>query len=76
MKRISALLFVFAFIMSIPCFATAEFKKTKIAVLDFQLQGGGHDTKDMGSIVAEWLITAFVQEGRFEVIERRMLEKF
>jgi TolB-like protein len=29
----------------------------------------------MGKIVAEWLITALVKEGRFDVIERRMLEK-
>ena len=55
--------------------ASAEFKKTKIAVLDFQLQGGNHDSQDMGKIVAEWLITALVKEGRFDVIERRLLEK-
>ncbi len=54
--------------------AGAEFKKTKIAVLDFQLQGGKQDN-DMGKIVAEWLITALVKEGRFDVIERRLLEK-
>src|SRR5512146_2108171 len=54
--------------------ASAEFKKTKIAVLDFQLQGGRQDN-DMGKIVAEWLITALVKEGRFDVIERRLLEK-
>ena len=29
----------------------------------------------MGKIVAEWLITALVKEGRFDVIERRLLEK-
>jgi TolB-like protein len=61
--------------MSIAVPAVAEFKKTKIAVLDFQLQGKGFDTADMGKIVAEWLITALVKEGRFEVIERRLLEK-
>lgn len=27
----------------------------------------------MGKIVSEWLITAFVREGRFEVIERKLL---
>jgi TolB-like protein len=54
--------------------AAAEFKRTKIAVLDFQLQGGRQDN-DMGKIVAEWLITALVKEGRFDVIERRLLEK-
>jgi TolB-like protein/TolA-binding protein len=53
----------------------ADFKRTKIAVLDFQLQGMRQDSSDMGKIVAEWLITALVKEGRFDVIERRLLEK-
>jgi TolB-like protein len=52
-----------------------DFKKTRIAVLDFQIQGTGFETEDMGKIVAEWMITALVQEGRFDVIERRLLEK-
>jgi len=55
--------------------ASAEFKKIKIAVLDFQLQGEGYETSDMGKIVAEWLITALVKEGRFNVIERMLLKK-
>ena len=58
-----------------PICAFAEFSKTKIAVLDFQLQGENFDNKDMGTIVAEWFITAMVREGRFDVVERRMLEK-
>jgi len=53
--------------------AIADFQKTKIAVLDFRLQGNDFATDDMGKIVAEWLITAFVREGRFEVIERKLL---
>ncbi|MBU3949204.1 MAG: CsgG/HfaB family protein [Proteobacteria bacterium] len=53
----------------------ADFRKTKIAVLDFQLQGEGFETKDMGVIVAEWFITALVKAGRFEVIERGLLKK-
>ncbi len=59
----------------LPAAAHAEFKRTKIAVLDFQIQGGKNDNPDMGKIVAEWFITALVQEGRFDVIERRLLEK-
>ena len=55
--------------------AQAEFKKAKIAVLDFQMQGEEGETKDMGKIVAEWLITGLVETGRFDVIERRLLEK-
>jgi len=69
---ILAALFVLALL---PSAARAEFKKTKIAVLDFQIQGGRNDNPDMGKIVAEWFITALVQEGRFDVIERRLLEK-
>ncbi len=56
--------------------AHANFKKTKIAVLDFQMQGDqSASSKDMGKIVAEWLITGLVETGRFDVIERRLLEK-
>jgi TolB-like protein len=55
--------------------ASAEFKKTKIAVLDFQMQGERFASQDMGKIVAEWLITGLVETGRFDVIERRLLEK-
>ena len=55
--------------------AAADFKKNKIAVLDFQMQGKHYQDNDMGAIVAEWLITALVKEGRFDVIERRLLQK-
>ncbi len=58
-----------------PTAARADFKKTKIAVLDFQMQGEGYETKDMGAIVAEWFITALVKTGRFDVIERALLKK-
>ncbi len=54
---------------------SSDFKKTKIAVLDFQLQGEGFETQDMGVIVAEWFITALVKAGRFDVIERGLLKK-
>ncbi len=58
-----------------PLTAQADFEKTKIAVLDFQLQGQGYETEDMGAIVAEWFITALVKAGRFDVVERAMLKK-
>ncbi len=51
----------------------ADYQKIKIAVLPFNLQGENFETDDMGMIVAEWLITAFVKEGRFEVVERKLL---
>ncbi len=75
MKRLIALLLVLVFSTFMPCKAGADFRKTKIAVLDFKLQGHGYETEDMGVIVAEWFITAFVKEGRFEVVERGLLKK-
>lgn len=76
MKRllILPLVFILAF-TTLTGTASAQYKKAKIAVLDFQLQGEGYETQDMGKIVSEWLITAFVKDGRFDVVERRLLEK-
>lgn len=75
MRRCAALFFVLAFLATVPYAAKAEFKRTKIAVLDFELKGSGFETEDMGGIVAEWFITAFVKDGRFDVIERGLLKK-
>ncbi len=75
MRCWTRLLYLLAIALLIPVCASADFKKTKIAVLDFQLQGEEFTNKDMGTIVAEWFITAMVREGRFDVVERRMLEK-
>lgn len=70
---------IFIFIMAAFAFApqdaAAEFKKTKIAVLDFQLQGEGFETQDLGKMVAEWIVTGLVQSGRFNVVERSLLQK-
>lgn len=54
--------------------ASAEYRKTKIAVLDFQ-QNGIFQTPDVGKIVAEWFTTALVETGRFDIIERRLLQQ-
>jgi len=75
LKKLSVLAILSVCAAMAPVSASAEFKKTKIAVLDFQQQGVRSDSDDMGKIVAEWLITALVKEGRFDVIERRLLEK-
>ena len=53
---------------------SAEFKKTKVAIVDFQ-ENGTFDVKDVGKIVAEWFTTALVNTGRFDVIERRLLQQ-
>ncbi len=55
--------------------ALADFQKTKIAVLDFELIGDKPDTADMGAILSEWFITSIVKSGRFDVVERAMLQK-
>ena len=44
-------------------------------MLDFALQGEGFETQDMGKIVAEWIVTGLVQAGRFNVVERGLLQK-
>ena len=44
----------------------------RIAIADFETMGGDLGFKDVGSIVAEWLITSFVQSGRYEVVERSL----
>lgn len=75
MKRYLCAVLVGCLFASVGPALAAEFKKDRIAVLDFELQGAGHETEDMGQIVAEWLVTALVQEGRFEVVERRLLTK-
>jgi TolB-like protein len=55
--------------------AAADFQKTKIAVLDFVLHGDKLDTQGMGAILSEWFITSIVKSGRFDVVERAMLQK-
>lgn len=54
--------------------SAAEYKKIKVAVVDFQ-ENGAFDVKDVGKIVAEWFTTALVTTGRFDVIERRLLQQ-
>lgn len=64
---------VFSFFCSSSAFA--NFEKTKIAVLDFELHGNQFTTAEMGSIVSEWFVTSLVKDGRFDVVERAMLAK-
>jgi TolB-like protein len=75
MRRTFSVLALIAVVAATISPVHAEYKKTKVAVVDFQLHGEGYETKDIGKFVAEWLITALVRDGRFEVIERRLLEK-
>lgn len=54
--------------------SAAEYRKIKVAVLDFQQQGS-FETAGVGRIAAEWLTTSLVETGRFEIIERRLLQQ-
>ncbi|MBU1566482.1 MAG: DUF1566 domain-containing protein [Proteobacteria bacterium] len=58
-----------------PAASYADFQRTKIAVLDFELIGDKQETSGMGSIVSEWFTTGIVKYGRFDVVERAMLQK-
>lgn len=75
MKRFASFIGIILVLTLLAAPAAADFKKNKIAVLDFQMQGKQYQNNDMGAIVAEWLITALVKEGRFDVVERRLLQK-
>ncbi|BCL62454.1 hypothetical protein DGMP_31470 [Desulfomarina profundi] len=63
------------FIGITPRNSSADFQKTKIAVLDFVLHGDKLNTQGMGAIISEWFITSIVKSGRFDVVERAMLQK-
>lgn len=56
-------------------FASADFKRTKIAILDFELIGNSFDESNLGAAISEWFITSIVKTGRFDVVERTLLNK-
>jgi len=50
--------------------------KTRVAVIDFEQKGEQEFRgRQVGEIVAEWLITSLVRTGRFDVVERAQLQK-
>lgn len=49
--------------------------RTRIAVVDLESQGAKAKSEELGKIAAQWLATAFVNQGRFDVIERQALEE-
>ena len=53
----------------------ADFQRTKIAVLDFVMVGEKMEPEGIGTILSEWFITSIVKSGRFDVVERAMLQK-
>jgi len=64
------------FPMNMPPPSWATTGKTRMAVIDFEQKGVQEfKGKQIGEIVAEWLITALVRTGRFDVVERAQLQK-
>ncbi len=50
--------------------------KTRVAVIDFEQKGTQEfKGKQIGEIIAEWLITSLVKTGRFDVVERAQMQK-
>lgn len=49
--------------------------RTRIAVVDLESQGQKAKSEELGKIAAQWLATAFVNQGRFDVIERQALQE-
>lgn len=66
---------IFVVLSCLPDISKADSLKSKIAVLDFDLCGDTFTTDELGSMVAEWFVTSLVKDGRFEVVERALLQK-
>ena len=49
--------------------------RSRIAVVDLEAQGEKAKSQELGKVAAQWLTTAFVNQGRFDVIERQALQK-
>ena len=70
------ILLVLCFPMVLPFHSWAASTKTRVAVIDFEQKGEQEFRgKQVGEIVAEWLITSLVRTGRFDVVERAQLQK-
>ncbi len=70
MKLYRVFFFLLAFFIVISSTCQAESSKPKIAVFDFQVTGSGIETENPGAMVAEGLLSAFADDGRFEIVER------
>jgi len=70
------ILLVFVLSAAIPVHSWAASGRTRLAVIDFEQKGEQEFRgKQVGEIVAEWLITSLVRTGRFDVVERAQLQK-
>lgn len=72
----TGILLVFVLAVALPLHSWAASGKTRVAVIDFEQKGEQEFRgKQVGEIVAEWLITSLVRTGRFDVVERAQLQK-
>jgi TolB-like protein len=70
------ILFLLLFFLTAHGNTWAASGKTRLAVIDFEQKAAQEfQGKQVGEIVAEWLITSLVNTGRFEVVERAQLQK-
>ena len=75
MKRCIVIILISCITVLISTTVWAGFQKTKIAVLDFKVLGKGHADADVGHAVANHLIGALEKDGRFEIVEPKIIEK-
>jgi len=75
MKRYFVLILIFVLTLLISTTAWTGFQKTKVAVLYFKVLGKGHTDVEVGNDVANQLITALEEDGRFEIVEPGVIEK-
>ncbi len=70
------LTFALCLSLFLPLHSWAAGGKTRVAVIDFEQKGEQEFRgRQVGEIVAEWLITSLVRTGRFDVVERAQLQK-
>jgi len=78
-KRIGAVALILLLSLFLPGLFPTESPaaaKTRVAVIDFEQKAFQEfQGKQIGEIVAEWLITSLANTGRFEVVERAQLQK-
>jgi len=72
-KHLCLILSMVTLIIVVTCLSAAA--KTRIAVVDLDSEGKKAKQEELGKMAAQLLSTAFVQDGRFDVVERQALQK-
>ena len=78
-RRFGVVALILMLVLFFPGLFPAETRaasKTRVAVIDFEQKAFQEfQGKQIGEIIAEWLITSLANTGRFEVVERAQLQK-